>query len=124
MERRPLHTECVYKGNFHSIELLVLDDGSCPVRGFLSALSAKDRTKVDVLFELLASHGRISNKEKFKKIEGTELWEFKSFQIRLICFFMKDKRVVICHALTKKQDKHKPKDLVHAENLRKALVGN
>lgn len=122
-ECRSLQTECVYQGNFFSIEVLVLDDGSSPARDFLSSLSSLERTKVDVLFERLASTGKISNSEHFKKIEGTDLLEFKRHQIRLICFFMKGKRVVICHCVRKKQDKHKPKDLDHAENLRKALLG-
>lgn len=103
----------------------MLDNGSCPVRDYLSSLSSQERQKVDVLFERLGSTARITNEQKFKKIEGTgSLFEFKSHQTRLICFFTKDKRVVICHALRKKQDKHKPKDLEHAENLRKALLEN
>lgn len=117
-----MHTRSEYKGNHFCIELLVLDDQSCPVGDFLDALSESDRRKIDVLFERLATHGSISNKEKFKKIEGTtKLFEFKSYQIRLICFFASNKRVVICHALIKKKDKHSPKDLEHAEGLRCAL---
>lgn len=123
LERRALRTESEHKGNSFSIEVLVLDDGSSPVREFLSSLEQSQRRKIDVLFELLATRGKITNDEKFKKIEGTQLFEFKSHQIRLICFFTKDKRVVLCHGLFKKKDKHKPNDLGHAENLRKALLG-
>jgi len=117
-----MHTRPEHKGNYFSIELLVLDDQCCPVGDFLNGLSESNRTKIDVLFERLASTGKISNKEKFKKIEGTQkLFEFKSFQIRLICFFTSNKRVVICHALMKKKDKHSSTDLEYAESLRQAL---
>ena len=118
-----LDTRCEFQGPLLSIHALMLDDGSSPVRDYLTALSTQDRRKVDVLFERLGHTGKISNKEHFKKIEGTNLFEFKRHQIRLICFFTPDKRVVICHALTKKQDKHQRNDLDHAESLRKALLG-
>ena len=118
-----MRTKCEFKGNAFSIDVLVLDDESCPVAEFLIALSQSDRRKVDVLLELLGSKGRISNKEHFKKIEGTDLFEFKRHQIRLICFFTPEKKVVICHALLKKQDKHRARDLEYAEKLRKSLLG-
>jgi mRNA-degrading endonuclease RelE of RelBE toxin-antitoxin system len=103
--------------------LLVLDNGTCPVREFLTSLSPADRRKVDVLVELFASRGKIANKEKFKKIEGTNLFEFKSHQIRLICFFAEGKRLVICRGLIKKKEKHDARDLDNADNLRKAFLG-
>jgi hypothetical protein len=118
-----LQTRCLYKGNHFSIRALVLRDGACPVGDFLAALTPKERRKVDVLFEKLATHGIIRNKELFKKIEGTDLFEFKRFQTRLICFFTADKLVVICHAVMKKKDKHRMEDLDHATGLRKSYLG-
>lgn len=113
-----LRTRCEYRGNQLAIELLVLDNEASPVADFLGQLTEQERGKVDVLFERLGNQGRISNKELFKKIEGTKLFEFKRHQIRLICFYTSNKRVVICHALRKKQDKHQKRDLDRAEKLR------
>jgi phage-related protein len=113
-----LRTRCEFRGNQLAIELLVFDNGACPVADFLGQLTGQERRRIDVLFERLGNQGRISNKELFKKLEGTKLFEFKRHQIRLICFYTPDKRVVICHALRKKQDKHQKRDLDHAETLR------
>jgi len=113
-----LHTKCEYKGNFLSVVLLVLNNGSCPVGDFLASLTPQERRKVDVLFELIGCRGRISNKEHFKKIEGTDLFEFKRHQVRLLCFYTEDKQIVICHALRKKKDRHKKRDLDLATDLR------
>lgn len=117
-----MQSKCVYSGNHYSVEVLVLDSGSSPTDGYLSALSDSDRRKVDVLFERLCCHGRISNKEHFRKVEGTDLFEFKRFQIRLLGFYTRDKRFVICHAVTKKQDKHDRQDLKHAQALRDSYM--
>ena len=41
------------------------------------------------LFNKMAEQGRIANREQFKRIEGTDkLWEFKSFKIRMPCYFL------------------------------------
>lgn len=113
-------TKLVYGGARFQIELLVSDDGKCQVNEFLEELDASDRRKLDVLFEYLGEQGRISNKEKFKKLEGTDgLYEFKSFQIRLICFYTSDKRVIVCRALKKKRDKHDRTDLDYAADCKR-----
>lgn len=108
-----------YEGNFFTIRALELADGSCPVGEFLDRLGASDRRKLDVLFEMLGDHGRISNREKFRKLADTEqIWEFKSFQIRLLCFFAPGKLVLLAHEVIKKKDKHKKPDVKIAEERR------
>src|SRR5690606_1190728 len=92
----------------------------CPVGEFLDGLDASDRRKLDVLFEMLGDHGRISNREKFRKLADTEeIWEFKSFQIRLLCFFAPGKLVLLTHAVIKKKDKHKKSDIEIAQERRR-----
>jgi phage-related protein len=60
----------------------------------------------------MGENGAISNSEKFKKLEGTDgLFEFKSFQVRIICFMTSNKKVVLCHGVIKKKDKHAKSDL-------------
>ena len=61
---------------------------------------------------------------KFKKLEGSDgIFEFKSFQIRLLCFFASNGRVVIVRGLTKKSNKHSPQDIAYAEQRRKKFLG-
>jgi hypothetical protein len=119
-----LRTRLAYKGSAKSIELLVLDDGQCAVADFLEGLDSSQRRKVDVLFELLGEKGAINNREKFKKLEGTtSTWEFKSFQVRLLCFMAPGHRVIICRGLIKKTDKHSRADIDFAEDCRAKFLG-
>jgi hypothetical protein len=105
-----------FVGRFYSIVAMDLADGSCPVGDFLDGLSAGDRRKLDVLFERLGDHGRITNPEKFRKLADSEgIFEFKSFQIRILCFFGRDRTVQLAHALVKKKDRHSPADIGIAE---------
>lgn len=117
-------TVAAYRGSKFSIELLLKGDGSSPVGEFLEALSTSDRKKVDALFNLMGEKGRITNNEKFKKIEGSEkIFEFKSFQVRLLCFFAGSGRLVICRGLIKKKDRHDKQDIQFAEECREKFTG-
>jgi len=109
-----------FSGRFHTITCQELGDGSCPVGAFLDELPPSDRRKLDVLFERLGEHGRITNPEKFRKLTGSDgIYEFKSFQIRLLCFFGREKSVQLAHALVKKKDRHAPSDIAIAEERRR-----
>jgi mRNA-degrading endonuclease RelE of RelBE toxin-antitoxin system len=116
-----LKTKGLYRGSKKSIAVLL--DGEDDVDGFISSLPASDRRKLDVLFERMGEFGVIHNREKFKKLEGSDgVFEFKSFQIRLLCFFVSD-RVIICRGLFKKKDKHDKIDITYAEACRKKCIG-
>ncbi|HEX8693458.1 MAG TPA: type II toxin-antitoxin system RelE/ParE family toxin [Longimicrobium sp.] len=109
-----------YVGARFTIQCLELADRSDPVGDFLDALEPGDRRKLDVMFEMLGEAGRISNDTKFKKLaDRDEIWEFKSFQIRIYCFFTPDRHVMLAHAVIKKQDKHSRADLERAEERRR-----
>lgn len=76
-----------------------------------SDLDEADSAKVLALFKRLADAGKISNEEKFKRVEGTELFEFKSFQVRFLGDFRPGRRFVLAHGLRKKKDKHNKADI-------------
>jgi hypothetical protein len=95
-----------YVGSYFTIRCQELKNGTCPVGEFLDGLSPSDRRKLDVLFERLGDQGRISNREKFRKVED-HIWEFKSFQIRVLCFFAPNGQVILCNWETKKRDRLK-----------------
>lgn len=118
-----LATRVEYQGCIKSIELLVDDDGNCPTYVFLEKLSTSDRRKVDHLFQLMGEKGQIKNKQRFKKLEGTDgIFEFKSHQIRLLCFFAGNK-VVICRGVRKKKDLHDEQDIRFATECKRGFTG-
>ena len=66
----------------------------------------------------MGDHGRISNEEKFKKIEKTDFFEFKSHQIRMPCFFSAGRLLVITHGFVKQSDSIRLQELRRAERIK------
>ena len=77
-------------GTCFTIVYAVCSDHSSRAETFYNQLSEQEQAKINKLFQYMGDHGRISNTEKFKKIEGTSLFEFKGF--RFVC------RVTTCPA--------------------------
>jgi hypothetical protein len=104
------------------IEAVVLADGSCPAEVFLDALGPADAAKLMALFDLFVRRfPQPMSREKFKKIEGTAgLFEFKSFQIRLPCFFRPGGRLLLTHGLIKKADRLPPQEIARAHAIQAA----
>ena len=112
MPRRP-----EYVGSKLTIECMERVDGSCPAGEFLDELPERSRKKLDVIFEMLGDQRQIRNKTKFKKVEDA-VFEIKSHQVRIFCFFTSDRRLVLLYGLLKKQDRHKRKDIDKAISMR------
>jgi hypothetical protein len=108
-----------YPGQRFTIVYAISADQQSPGEEFYDGLSDSDKAKLNKLFEVLGDHGKISNKEKFKKIEDTEFFEFKSFQIRMPCFFSPGQLVIITHGFVKKGDKIPPAEIRRAERIKK-----
>lgn len=108
-----------YVGRKFVIQCVELPHESCPAGDFIDGLDESDRTKLDVIYQYLGDHGRLSNKEKFKKIEGSEgIFEIKIYQIRILCFFVPGRRLMLAFGLRKKQDRLRPADIARAERIR------
>lgn len=111
-----------FQGRKLTIRAFEFPDGPCPVGDFLDQLDPSDRRKLDTLFEMLGNQGQIRNKQKFKKVEGSDkIFEFKSFQIRILCSFS-GRSVYLLHALVKKSDKLKKSDIKRAERVREEYL--
>jgi Gp49-like protein DUF891 len=82
-----------------------------PAREFYASLGPKDEAKVQALFGRLASKGQITNREKFKRVEGTDLFELKSHQLRFLGGFRPGGRFLIAHGLWKKKDRLSHSDI-------------
>lgn len=94
-----LNTEKLYE-NTWTIEAIVKNT-ECMVKTYIDSLVVADRTKVLALLERTAAHGPLTNDQKFKKLSG-KIFEFKSSQDRLFCFFDGKQRIVITHGWKKK----------------------
>lgn len=97
-------TKVFYQGRCYTVKFAKLKD-SCPAEDFLASLSKKDWEAVVRIIKRLTDVGKIRNTEQFKKISGTDFWEFKAFQIRVFCYFAGQRQLVVTHGYKKKQQK-------------------
>jgi hypothetical protein len=88
-----------------------------PGREFLDSQNEVDQAKVYALFQQLAETGQLRNREKFQKLTDTDLFEFKSFQLRFMGDFRPGHRFVIALGVRKKKDKATPADLRLAQRI-------
>lgn len=113
----PMEEPVAYRGCKFSIQYAVRANGSCPAKDFYESLSPGDQAKIMALFIRMGDQGRISNEQKFKSIEGTRLYAFKSFQIRIICAFQPNQRLLLLHGVIKQKDRYDPPDIKTAERV-------
>jgi hypothetical protein len=108
----PDRSRTAYVGRKRTIEWAIRADGSCPAREFFNGLRRSDQIGLAKSFERLGDDGYIRSKEHFKQIEGTDLHEFKRFQIRIIGAWRLGGRFLMAHGIDdKKQDKLKRSDI-------------
>ena len=113
-------TRTAAEGTWGKVEWATDGTGKMPARSYYLALSDNDTAKIVKIFQRFANQGFITNKEQFKKLgskakgEGSELWEFKSFQHRFLGDFRPNGRFIIAHALRKKSDNLPTSDIAKA----------
>lgn len=117
MPERPI----AYPGVALMIAFAVCADSSSPAERFFDELDGEDKAKMLRLFKQMGDQGKIrSPEEKFKKIEGTDgLFEFKSHQVRMPCYFLPGRLLVLTHGLIKKGDRLPPAEIKRAERIRR-----
>ena len=108
-----------YAGSAFTVAFAITNNGSPGYEFYISSvLKDSDRAKLLHLFKLIGEKGRISNKEHFKKIDATDFFEFKNFQIRMPCYFLPNKILVITHGFIKKTGKIPKSELDRAERIK------
>lgn len=117
-----MDTNLVYTGVRFRIEFAVLVDGSMPAKTFFLEQMPQNQAKMMALFKRLGDAGVIKNHEHFKKLSG-DFFEFKSFQIRMPCYFLPGRRVVITHGFIKKKDAVDKQQLERAANIKTQCDG-
>lgn len=92
--------------------------------------SLPDKAQKKLIFNLLKVEGGEVNKELFKKLENSEIWEFRtSFNgicYRLFSFWdtEQDTLVIATHGIIKKTQKIPRKEITKAERIRKEYFEN
>jgi len=116
-------TTIIKRGKVFEIRAMT-NENRCPVREFIDNLEKKDQQKVMALLVRLADHGMLGNEQKFRKLEGkgAGLWEFKSFQARILCFFDRERLVILTHGFVKKSNATPAVEIEKAVRLRKEYL--
>ena len=97
-------------------------------REFISSLPEKAQKKIT--YNLLKIEGGEMDRELFKKLENSEIWElrtlFNGICYRLFAFWDTDMNalVVVTHGIVKKTRKTPKKEIEKAEALRKEYLKN
>lgn len=104
--------------------LYVLTGSKCWAREYIDSLEDKDKIKLLALLKRISDHGLPRNEEKFKLLDDG-IFEIKSYQDRLLCFYDRNKRnsLVITHGVKKKSQKLPKREIERAKDLRKAYEG-
>ncbi len=92
--------------------------GDSPIEDFLNALPRKARAKCSAYMDMLEEFGFNLPRSFIAKVGG-DLWELRpewaGTEYRFLYFAMIERRLVILHAMTKKTQKLKTKDIELAE---------
>lgn len=95
---------------------------------FLKSIPRPAADKMNYIIHRVMAGER--NKELFKKLENSEIWEFRALynrvSYRLFAFWdtEKDTLVVVTHGIIKKTAKTPSKEITKAEAIRKAYFKN
>jgi len=88
---------------------------------FYDRLSESRKAVFLALFQRMADHGRIHNREKFRKVEG-HIYEFKKYQHRIGCF-RERQTWFLTHGFVKKSDRWLPQEIERANRIRTEHLG-
>lgn len=99
-------------------------NGKKPAREFLSSLDKGAQIKFYALFQKLreSEDGRLS-KDKLKKLQGCDIWEFISKPYRIFCFRHRT-TWYLTNGFVKKSNNTPRKEIKIAEDIQKEFLGN
>lgn len=98
-----------YEGSKFIIEWYYTKEGKIPALDYFNALNEDDKIKAINLFKLMATEGKIFNKQKFRN-EHDQIYAFKPQPHRFMCFFFVGKRIIITNGFMKKKDELPPEE--------------
>jgi len=119
MAKTPEITRLAYQGSIFTLEFYVKLSGEVMVADWLESQSEAMQAKFAALFTWMGDHGRIANERKFKHLTGSDqIFEFKSDDGRILCFFFFGKRIILTNGFRKKGDKTPKGEIARAEALK------
>lgn len=111
----------LYEGKEYHI-YAICGGNKCFVQEFIEKLNDKDKKKIIALLKRSADSGIPRNEEKFKKLVD-DIWEFKSYQIRILCTLENNKIILLIHGFIKKKNETPKKEIEKANRLLKEFRG-
>ena len=102
-------------GNWTILVLVV--NGRVLTTDFIGELPERDRSRVGAFLSRVCETGPPRSIESFRKLDE-HIWELKSSQVRLLCFFDGVKRMIITNGFLKQQPKLPRAQLQRANRLR------
>jgi phage-related protein len=97
----------------------IVESERCQILDYIDSLQKAEQRKLIALLERVTNHGPPRNEEKSKPLRE-DLFEFKSFQDRVIWFYDGKGRIVMTHAFQKKGGPVPPEEIRKAKRLRQA----
>lgn len=99
-----MHREYIaYEGIRYTIEWYFDINSQSQALAYYKALTIEERAKVLRLFKRMGDAGE-KDTTKFN-YEGDKIYAFKPKPDRFLCFFFKDKKIIVTNAFRKKQQK-------------------
>ena len=100
----------------YKVKLYQRANGKIPVQEYIKALrNEKEEDKVLEYIKLLKKEGLSLNSQYIKKIIGTELWELRPRNNRILFFCFTNDTFILLHSFTKKSQKTPIKEIETAE---------
>jgi phage-related protein len=93
-----------FEGREYTVEWYFDSKGCSMALDYFETLDEKKQIKLLELFELMGNVGEIKNKEKFNN-EGDKIYAFKPQPYRFLCFFFKNRKIILTNAFYKKTQK-------------------
>jgi len=107
-----------FNGVRFRVECAIRKNDASESRDFIDALDIRKKAKITSLIKRFANAGRIRNKEQFKKVTGTDFWEFKSNQIRVLMYHCGKGKIALTHGFVKKDDKIRKEEIERAYSIK------
>jgi len=124
-----LTTKLIRKGKGAIIRAMAdTHDGRerCKTLEFVNEMGRKlpnELSKLARLWSDTAESGPPINKEKFKKLDGSDdIWEFKTSKLRVLCFRDEGSFIICTHGFVKKSQSTPKKEIKLAEKEKKKYL--
>jgi phage-related protein len=113
----------IYRGRVLEIWYLAEGDRAYAREFVYGELTRDEQNQIIRLVQRMANEGEIRNVQQFRGLRGhANLYEFKRFQTRLMCFYDGPGRLVLTHGFKKKTDRTPPEEIERALRLREAYL--